>query len=201
MSRRTKLLITALFLVLLGIPTAYVARTWHPENPLRFHLDEESREPDPFDPKEDHRVLKITIENTSNTPVCVLDALLIFRDAKSGTEQAVGWASLDRVLGGRAIVPVHVPPKGVMPCSVLVDDAFRDCPLDHVHVQSTWMSVPKSYFARVCLWLEHRLPRKLSSHLPIPSAGEDEGPLILPATVPNRPSLPEEDPFRDSNSQ
>jgi hypothetical protein len=67
MSRRTKLAILALFLVLLAVPMAYIALTWNPDAALRFRVEylappsEESASAD--------RKLRVSIENTSPAPI------------------------------------------------------------------------------------------------------------------------------------
>jgi hypothetical protein len=67
MSRRTKLIILALFLVLLAIPAACVALTWSPDDTLRFRIDHlvppSTEHPDAY------RKLRVSIENTSSAPV------------------------------------------------------------------------------------------------------------------------------------
>jgi hypothetical protein len=70
MSRRTKLIITALFLVLLAIPVWHVASNWNPPNPLRFRLV--SRE------KDGNHSERVVIEaiNTSTAPRYIQSAVL-----------------------------------------------------------------------------------------------------------------------------
>ncbi|QIF01955.1 hypothetical protein [Roseimicrobium sp. ORNL1] len=75
MSRRTKLIILAVFLVLLAIPAAYVALTWSPKDPLRVRLISMDMpgEQDPFK----QMTMRMELENTSTVPIFVGD--VVFR--------------------------------------------------------------------------------------------------------------------------
>jgi hypothetical protein len=66
MSRRTKLIIVALFLVLLGIPVWHVGRNWNPPSPLRFRLvsQQSMQDESGFQWEE----LEIEVLNTSTAP-------------------------------------------------------------------------------------------------------------------------------------
>ncbi|QIF01981.1 hypothetical protein [Roseimicrobium sp. ORNL1] len=97
MSRRAKLILASLFLVLLGIPVAYIALTWHVADPFRFryvgHGEVEMRPAHPFmtggagtemqttDPfftggkgKEIPMVpIYIELQNTTSVPISLID--------------------------------------------------------------------------------------------------------------------------------
>ncbi|QIF01957.1 hypothetical protein [Roseimicrobium sp. ORNL1] len=70
MSRRTKLILLGIFLVLLAIPVWHVASNWNSPNPLRFRLV--SREKDG---KYSERVV-IEARNTSTSARCIQSVVL-----------------------------------------------------------------------------------------------------------------------------
>jgi hypothetical protein len=85
MSRRTNLIIAAIFLVLLAIPVAYIALTWSPKNPFRVRLIsmEMPEEQDPFKAMTMH----MEVENTSSVSIHFGDAAFRAR-RKDGAKSA-----------------------------------------------------------------------------------------------------------------
>ena len=69
MSRRTKLIIFAVFLVLLAVPAAHVARIWSVHEPLRFRLVSQSGPVMVTTPSGDEEELRYEIEATNVTDV------------------------------------------------------------------------------------------------------------------------------------
>ncbi|RBP36991.1 hypothetical protein DES53_115132 [Roseimicrobium gellanilyticum] len=76
MSRRTKLIILGLFLVLLAIPAIYVALTWRISRPVHFRLmhlyPEEHQDEFGF------RMVRMRVENTNSMPIHVYFVRLEF---------------------------------------------------------------------------------------------------------------------------
>jgi hypothetical protein len=73
MSRRTKLLITAVFLVLLGIVAVYAVRLWTVKEPLRFRVVGVSRPVRGEPPHPEWRLVRYEIEvrNVTSVPVSI----------------------------------------------------------------------------------------------------------------------------------
>jgi len=92
MTRRSKLLITALFLVLLGIPIGYVFYGWNIPDPLRFQMVAHKTEPEVPVPVTMHH-LQIEVRNTSSVAVYLASGVL-FRD-KANAAMYNPWTSLE----------------------------------------------------------------------------------------------------------
>jgi hypothetical protein len=108
-SRRAKLLITALFLVLLGIPLVYVISHWHPEDPLRFRLvGSRVEQPDPFGPK--FRVLTIEVENTSGITILANGGYIFDEGQPAEERKDLGGDDVLYDLQGRHYGYVSYPP-------------------------------------------------------------------------------------------
>jgi hypothetical protein len=113
MSRRTKLLITALFFVLLAIPAVYVILSWSPHEPWRARLvavqDHQGGE---------KKNLVVEVENTSSVPLCIYMATLDGPASPPDTsfppilEPLGPGASSPSVFGGE-FYSLHVPPRQV----------------------------------------------------------------------------------------
>ncbi|QIF01978.1 hypothetical protein [Roseimicrobium sp. ORNL1] len=77
MSRRAKLLLTGIFLLLLAIPATYVALTWRVADPLRFryvgigevHMVDNPFAPDAGAPKQRWVWIFIEVQNTTKLPI------------------------------------------------------------------------------------------------------------------------------------
>ncbi|MEZ0275646.1 MAG: hypothetical protein ACAH88_12140 [Roseimicrobium sp.] len=170
MSRRTKLIITALFLVLLGIPAAYVAITWHPANPLRFHLVEQ---------KEIERmgvagdgIFVITVMNTSNVPIRLGLAHLSWRRRSQTEGQDRGdifpdFQERDHENDGHDYL--FLPPQSSRICTVNVRyDDVTGPPSHETGVQATyhWCSSTKGRVLDSCDWLREHTPVILHPVIP-----------------------------------
>jgi hypothetical protein len=125
MSRRTKLLITALFLVLLAIPAAYVAVTWRTPNPLRFHIVA-YHEPSSPEAWPEYGKLDLMVENTSNLPVHFFIPAFGRRDFSPGATELRGIISPVTMT-----TSLLVPPRSTMAFSCRVIFHGNDPP-------STW---------------------------------------------------------------
>lgn len=168
MSRRTKLIITALFLVLLGIPSIYIPITWRPETPLRIHLVD-IHEQNEIKEGQPHRSVEIEVENTSMVPIH-LGSITIHRE--TGTEHPdlpIGVVELasastypTRDIDGHPIIPAHGRWRG----KVLVPQYWLSELSDkETFLQISWMSRTR-YRIMDIYW-------SLAKHLPVPPPAYD----------------------------
>ncbi|RBP36940.1 hypothetical protein DES53_11581 [Roseimicrobium gellanilyticum] len=117
MSRRSKLLITALFLVLLGIPIGYVLYGWNVPEPLRFRVVAHEVEPEVPVPETTHH-LRIEVQNTSSVPVYLASGVL-FHD-KTAAAMYRPWMQLTSLDSEDGLLPefdgirepVYIPAHG-----------------------------------------------------------------------------------------
>lgn len=182
MSRRTKLIITALFLVLVSIPVVYVVLTWSPAEPLRFRVVGDRTVETPRDGRT-RRVLEIEIENTSMVPVQTMSGSLILRDQDG--EHDVGPAGLLNIVipHSRNLAPVIIPSHSSIRREAWLDayehrDPFiLKASLQGATIQYWWHSATKAQGRLIFLWLKEHGP-EFASKLRINLEHEkDEAPL------------------------
>jgi hypothetical protein len=183
MSRRTKLIILVVFLALLGIPVAYVALTWSPNNLLRFVLVEPPTtiiDPD----GNSRRLLKIRVENTGTLPIPVDSASVC--SACWGNMPTGVYSGID--LGfeyiGRASQPVTIRPGGAVQGETqLLELDLGDTPEDRaatmrsLHIHYHWASNTKRKIAKLVGAAKDLLPDGLRHYLPYPEWNLDRAPL------------------------
>jgi hypothetical protein len=139
MSRRTKVILLAIFVVLLGLPTIYVALTWHPPNPLRFRLL--AVYPDGT-LSGGEKLLRIRIENTSIAPV-QFDCAAI--DPRSDSLTG-GSGSLDPQVqfDGKKLhmlSPPTIPSAGAIELNAILDgDLVDEAEQGSLSIQYHWRS-------------------------------------------------------------
>jgi hypothetical protein len=170
MSRRAKLIITAVFLALLAIPLAYVALTWTTPNPLRFHSVSNH---DPLKAEALCRI-ELVVENTSDLPVH------LFLGFKY-------WKTLGGLPDG-GIYPerpgfIHIAPRGSVSLSAHVEHhAPGLIPSGEVYqVAYSWLSGTTYRLDDVRLWLLTHLPEPLSAMVPRDILFHDITTLEVPA--------------------
>jgi hypothetical protein len=177
MSRRTKLIITALFLVLLGIPTIYVVLTWHAVNPLRFRLV--SPPPKPGDDRP--RTMEFEVENTSAASIHVLIALWD-ESPEPGKLGALRGSLLSRLNPGPdGLVRLTVPARSTLR---FVSEIEYMSDTEGLHVESAqiqygWFSHPKYLTSRALDWISSFLPESPQRHYYMYNPDEDIAPLEL----------------------
>lgn len=194
MSRRTKLLFLAVFLVLLAIPAAYVALTWHPAFPLRFHLesiDEKLVEDDPR-----YRSLRIRVENASSIPIQFHGGSLLTNfptDVFSGPEgflmpcqysyshNNIWWS--DESL----IIPAH----GTLHIRGAIGSKVRTIPQGgEISIQCRWETSTHARAARAVNWIRDSNPQWGTGRLPRIDHHRTTVPLELKGYAPASPSEP-----------
>jgi hypothetical protein len=177
MSRRTKLLITALFLVLLAIPTVYITFTWNPQEPWRARIvevqDEQGGE---------KKKLVIEVENISSVPLCIYIAVV---EGPSAPPDQSFPPSLEP-LGPTAPSPpgwgvphtLHVPSHQVRRFHITVSRAdWEAMPESAWAVGLVWASGTKHRATTAFLWLQSHVPRSWEDHVPFPSLSDSNLPL------------------------
>ncbi|QIF01964.1 hypothetical protein [Roseimicrobium sp. ORNL1] len=171
MSRRTKLIITALFLVLLVIPVVYVILSWNPHEPWRARLvavqDHQGGE---------KKEVVIEVENISSVPLCIYIATL----DGPGVPPEQSFPLLLEPLGPTAPSPpelggqysLHVPPREVQRLHVSVSMAdLETVPASARSVDLLWASGTKHRTIAGLLWLQRHLPSSSEDYVPFPSLG------------------------------
>ncbi|MEZ0277254.1 MAG: hypothetical protein ACAH88_20245 [Roseimicrobium sp.] len=169
MSRRTKLIILAIFLVLLAIPAAYVICTWHPENPLRFHPVEQV-EIEPLGVAKD-RVFAVSVENTSHAPVRLVLAFPSWRSRIHEGREDLGvirpsYQEHDFRSDKEYLL---IPPRTSRRCTVRVQlEDVTSFPSTETGMQTSyyWYSDTRGHLVDACDWLREHAPRALHSVIP-----------------------------------
>ncbi|MEZ0275526.1 MAG: hypothetical protein ACAH88_11535 [Roseimicrobium sp.] len=211
MSRRTKLIITALFLVLLGIPTVYVVLSWRPRDPIQFRFVEQYVQGDENSVPTYYRIILEAV-NVSPWSIHLSEAVLtvdITDQGRNAWERDLGHvpntfitrtgqespklASLDiERPAGRLSDPNGyyraMRPGETRQCVVFVssDDAFQRVPADKLRVYYEWSSKTVRQYERLRSSLSEELPEWLSlDGVFIPLDG-----TIAPLTIPGHPSSP-----------
>jgi hypothetical protein len=81
MSRRAKLWILGIFLLLLTGPVIYLALSWSPENPLRFRVVESQTTG--ASPASTDEAMLIEVENTTSFPLLLFFGEIVQEDART----------------------------------------------------------------------------------------------------------------------
>ncbi|QIF01970.1 hypothetical protein [Roseimicrobium sp. ORNL1] len=178
MSRRVKLIITALFLVLLAIPTVYVILTWSPPNPLRFRLvgyEDPSRKGQ----FRDSGKLNMIVENTSSVPVYVVWATM----KRAGNPDSVAdpFSQLREVYGPDDSDSMIIPPHTSLPCFCpVLQDEYPASAFENIELFYGWMSANRVKASQARIWLFLRVPEFVRPCIPInwPTHDQDTTPLL-----------------------
>jgi hypothetical protein len=181
MSRRTKLLITALFLVLLAIPVWHLVDTWHPPSPLRFrHVGER------LDEKE--HVLAMEVQNTSHATVMFLVGSFYEND-DSRIEEPAFTSAWGRKLDEAVFIPpggsVEILFHGLSDLSDLSPRTKMDLQAGtwlprQGHFIYGWSSRPHAQHMRAMEWIHNRIPASWVESMPVPSIFFDTVDLDAP---------------------
>ncbi|QIF01952.1 hypothetical protein [Roseimicrobium sp. ORNL1] len=179
MSHRTKLIIAAIFLVLIAIPAAYVIRTWHPTNPLRFRFSEVHPE---ADLKKGIRKITVTVENASDAPVQLYGASIEVPNSKGRAPERAGfcgpWSHSSIGGASRPVRFVVVPARGTTRITAeLRTEYMTDGKSGRLQVTYHWMSVTKSKSAGLFKWIHGGSPQWLRSLSPDFKIKPDIAPL------------------------
>ncbi|QIF01950.1 hypothetical protein [Roseimicrobium sp. ORNL1] len=171
MSRRTKLIITTLFLVLLAIPAVHFYFHWRPENPLRFQIGNAGAG-FPLNPH-DLRV-PVIVRNSSATPIHLQFAIIATKK-----KEQVG-AILPPVWLGSKTYDEVVPPYGTleMYCSERNFIADARAP-GYLQVAYIWDSNLRYRAKSLYGDLGYRISQWLSLDLPYISPESDTAPLEI----------------------
>ncbi|MEZ0275525.1 MAG: hypothetical protein ACAH88_11530 [Roseimicrobium sp.] len=186
MSRSTKYIIAAVFLVLLSIPVVYVVLTWHPRSPLTFRLvgQEMKTDRDGFP----LRVLDIEITNSSEVPIS-LHAAMVHDGPHISLERGyLGEVRPEFDVDRRVMVPFTVPARGSIRRPAALHAEIEQVPVGEIHIAYIWNSRTRQSAVKCWFWLDDRMPvlSKLSQFPYSPC--RDTTPLIVsPKVIDHRP--------------
>ncbi|QIF01948.1 hypothetical protein [Roseimicrobium sp. ORNL1] len=172
MSRRIKLIILAIFLVLLAIPTVHFYLHWRPRNPLHFQLVN-VEPPVAGDPRY-ARTARIVVHNTCGTPIH-----LEFSEVTNSDARGYGYGQIYPELRvGPHLEDTIVPSHGsvAMTSTWFLGVPGNTPPADDLKVKYTWNSDLK--------WRTRRLYQQLFDLAPNFFAGK------LPAIVTDLDTTP-----------
>ncbi|MEZ0276077.1 MAG: hypothetical protein ACAH88_14310 [Roseimicrobium sp.] len=179
MSRRTKYIIAALFLVLLTVPVVYLFLTWSPERPLRFRL----LTPQPKLGEIWTQRCTFEIENTSAVSIYLLKAG--WEEVSDPGMQDTYYGSLLNVshpgltgpgfYGSQALE--LAPHSTVRVESDMGFDPFGGPEVERAMIHHSWVSHPKYVACAMLDDLFTQLPKSLQRFHPTPKLNEDIIPL------------------------
>ncbi|RBP36961.1 hypothetical protein DES53_115102 [Roseimicrobium gellanilyticum] len=186
MSRRTKLIIAAIFLALLGIPAIHIVHVWHPENPLRFQMVEEVPWMWSDPPVATHfKTIFVKVTNISETPIYMASATLMRMQSALGQRPDIGSINLmrppemERTFG--AYDSLRVPPHGSLYAMGYVPPeevpALREKETTGITMAYIWCAYPRLHLRKACEWLRIRLPEAFDPVIPEVEFGRDHSPL------------------------
>jgi hypothetical protein len=176
MSRRTKLLVTAVFLVLLAVPAVYLVLSWAPPSPLRFRVLSERVEHSGKPVK----ILEIEVLNTSGiTPVEFEGALWGVSPGESHGEM-IAFLYTDAEIDGPQYIYPHSPNRYTAVLGgegYLADPSHLDIPIRKISVDYRWASRTKSWVMKARNHLCMLLPPGVEDYIPAPTAKVEYAPL------------------------
>ncbi|QIF01993.1 hypothetical protein [Roseimicrobium sp. ORNL1] len=170
MSRRAKLFIASIFIMLLAVLGWQFVSAWRPENPLRFRHVGGNMERGPFE-EGYYQSMQMELRNTSGVDVMLISGT--FREELESKGE--GLLSSAHV-GRRGIEAFTVPARGTLMvdfyCSTTVSvDAFKSMQSEKwqarkgsVHYE--WVSRSKARAVQAHDWLHRTLPAGLAKLLP-----------------------------------
>ncbi|QIF01960.1 hypothetical protein [Roseimicrobium sp. ORNL1] len=185
MSRRTKLVLLGIFLVLLAIPAVYFVLNWQPEKPLRFRLVSGA---DAGTGLPEGNRLVFEIENTSAVPVYLEGIRLVQGGDEANRHSRLGSFSSRMSSSNPTKIPAHgaVPLKG----EVVYIQESRKVPMERFWIEYRWTSQPKFLVATPLKRLRLHLPTSIASQMPAVSASVDVTPLEVSGLTSQAPSSP-----------
>lgn len=199
MSRRTKLLITAVFLVLLAVPVVYVAISWHPPNPLRFRLQSSVSDSEVMGGPAlaGYFIVQVSIENRTPFPMYFKGAAgsaphgpHVFRDAPS-----VFIFSED--MRGRLDAPFTGMQQTLIPAYGEIDVTGLLAPelKNSIHegailIHGDWQSRTRELATNAAFWIRTHNPHWVPDIFPALPPTEETMPLEIGNQVPRLPSAP-----------
>ncbi|QIF01954.1 hypothetical protein [Roseimicrobium sp. ORNL1] len=201
MSRRTKLIILALFLVLLAIPAAYVALTWHPQNPLHFHL-ERIHQASELDHKGGRR-LRIRVENSSHAEIHLFKVLMEEQGNSPDWVDHSGFINAESQREQGIQVQEHaiiIPPRSTIHLTgYLRPELLSSAQQGRIAAHYYWNSQIIRKSERGMRWFNQHSPRMLRNLIFLPEYLVDEAPLeSAPGVeIPPTPPPPATTPTRE----
>ena len=163
MSRRTKLLIAASFLVLLGIPVVYLVLTWSPVNPLEARL---ISSPGPASASDSGDGIAtpfiIEVKNTSPVPIHAFDSCVHLRTVPEYLILNVAVYRPDHDFASGDMQCLPIPPGEVRVCEAYyTDDHSPRLPITDAVVEFTWTTETRIRVYDAADWLKRLVPSLL----------------------------------------
>jgi hypothetical protein len=181
MPRRTKLLITAVFLVLLAIPMGYVALTWTPRSPPHFRYlgqgEPEMRQHDLLEPTEKLMIpIRFEVGNPSYIPLFVQRGAWSFKDSQSMSDEVFVDFLYAQVIPAGGVVrgQAYATPEQVR--SIVGKEMVMYC---------EWATVTRRRAKRLLEKAAHRLESSLLYEMSVPGMMFDAIPVEDASTAPN----------------
>ncbi|RBP36958.1 hypothetical protein DES53_11599 [Roseimicrobium gellanilyticum] len=177
MSRRTKVVLLLLFLVLLGIPVIHVGRTWRSGDVLKVRLDLDMAEEARKRRRDDMVPLPVIIENTGASPVHIKNCWIMTRDHLGRKREAA-------VVDKRSLKDIWrtVPAHGSVRTYLLPDDfTLAQVDNDVLWVGFRSISGSRGTVFKCVAWVPHCLPESWRRHLPVSTLDESIIALPIPA--------------------
>jgi hypothetical protein len=198
MSRRTKLIIVVIFLVLLAIPTAYVAISWRPTNPLQFRLKSIVATP------ESERgsgladlVIQVSIKNRSSFPMYFYGAMVssphapVYRYGSPGSIMTEDLHSSGLGVTRPYRSEVAIPAHGEIEVTGILDPALMDSlQEDYIFVRGAWQSHTRSLAAYTMSWIRDYVPQWARDSIPDLNQIEETAPLETKGHAPSPAPTP-----------
>lgn len=165
MSRRVRIVILTVFMVLMGVVGVDMVRAWRVENPLRCTIAADAD--------------IITLENTSRFPVIVYSAFTTNDPIGSSRQNisALLFAAQSRKVKGRKPYEL-IPPGGRFQQKVGPVIDSRSLRSANSRVSYGWNSRPRHGCRVVYYWCLDLLPKSWRARLPYPQMTKGSAPLL-----------------------
>ncbi|RBP36990.1 hypothetical protein DES53_115131 [Roseimicrobium gellanilyticum] len=160
MSRRTKFIIAAIFLVLLAVPAVYLTYTWQPYKPLILRLEHIApmSEHDPLG----YRDIRISVENTSPAVIYLVAILIEVPGKEPSWANPTGIVIEEYQSGGSVpTVPgamIIGPHRRVQLEGELLPEHIRAAQRGDLLGHHYWESQPRRTWSGFLTWLHKHSP-------------------------------------------
>ncbi|RBP36981.1 hypothetical protein DES53_115122 [Roseimicrobium gellanilyticum] len=189
MSRRTKLLVAALFLVPFTILVVALFLTWSPANPLRIRMERLVETPEILR-NDGYTYIEFTVENTSPIPVYLISLRTAHSEETANLHEHLTYVTATQL---DSDLRTHLS-SGMIPAhsSVVFTELWpKEGERVNESASYVWASAPKRTVIGILAWIHRHTPKSLQKHhlLPHVPPNVDVTP-ISPSTRPDAPLTP-----------